>query len=150
MKNSANNLTLTKSHISKRSLKGLTKELSLDEILVLQANLSEIALEREAQETEKKRKEDEQQAKIIAFVEKVKKDGLSIEDVLAALSTQTAETVTSTKKKQQRKYKKRPAMYQYVDQSGITKTWTGQGRTPLVIQKELNEGKTLQDFLIAA
>ena len=42
----------------------------------------------------------------------------------------------------------RPAKYKYVDENGQEKTWTGQGRTPLTIQKALNEGKSLNDFAI--
>lgn len=43
----------------------------------------------------------------------------------------------------------RPAKYSYVDENGETKTWTGQGRTPAVIKKAMEEqGKQLEDFLI--
>lgn len=43
----------------------------------------------------------------------------------------------------------RPAKYQYVDENGETKTWTGQGRTPAVIRKAVEEqGKSIDDFLI--
>lgn len=42
----------------------------------------------------------------------------------------------------------RPAKYKYIDENGEVKTWTGQGRTPRVIQAALNEGKTLDSFAI--
>jgi len=43
----------------------------------------------------------------------------------------------------------RPAKYSYVDENGETKTWTGQGRTPAIIKKAMDEqGKSLDDFLI--
>lgn len=43
----------------------------------------------------------------------------------------------------------RPAKYQYIDENGETKTWTGQGRTPAVIRKAVEEqGKSIDDFLI--
>ena len=43
----------------------------------------------------------------------------------------------------------RPAKYSYVDENGETKTWTGQGRTPAVIKKAMDEqGKSLDDFLL--
>ena len=36
-----------------------------------------------------------------------------------------------------------------VDENGETKTWTGQGRTPAVIKKAIeDEGKSLDDFLL--
>nr|MBO8919303.1 H-NS histone family protein [Proteus mirabilis] len=43
----------------------------------------------------------------------------------------------------------RPAKYSCVDDNGETKTWTGQGRTPAVIKRAIEEeGKSLEDFLI--
>ena len=43
----------------------------------------------------------------------------------------------------------RPAKYSYIDENGESKTWTGQGRTPAVIKKAIEEqGKQLDDFLI--
>ena len=43
----------------------------------------------------------------------------------------------------------RPAKYSYVDENGESKTWTGQGRTPAVIKKAIEEqGKKLEDFLL--
>jgi len=42
----------------------------------------------------------------------------------------------------------RPAKYEYTE-NGEKKTWTGQGRTPAVIKKAVEEqGKPLDDFLI--
>jgi DNA-binding protein H-NS len=43
----------------------------------------------------------------------------------------------------------RPAKYKYTDENGEAKTWTGQGRTPAVIKKAIEEqGKQLDDFLL--
>ncbi|KAI9575509.1 hypothetical protein GQX74_015749 [Glossina fuscipes] len=43
----------------------------------------------------------------------------------------------------------RPAKYQYIDENGEIKTWTGQGRTPTIIKKAIDqEGKRLEDFLL--
>ena len=42
----------------------------------------------------------------------------------------------------------RPAKYKYIDEDGTEKSWTGQGRTPKVIAKALEEGKKLEDFSI--
>ncbi|MGY5618596.1 H-NS family nucleoid-associated regulatory protein, partial [Vibrio cincinnatiensis] len=36
----------------------------------------------------------------------------------------------------------------YTDASGKEQFWTGQGRTPSIIQKSLDNGKSLDDFLI--
>lgn len=42
----------------------------------------------------------------------------------------------------------RPAKYKYVDEDGQEKNWTGQGRTPAVIKAAIDNGKSLDDFLI--
>lgn len=42
----------------------------------------------------------------------------------------------------------RPAKYKYIDENGESKTWTGQGRTPAVIKKAIEDGKSLDDFLL--
>lgn len=65
---------------------------------------------------------------------------MDVYELLSALSS------TTPKKKGKRK--PRPAKYKYIDTNGVKKTWTGQGRTPLVIQKALDEGKKLLDFAL--
>ncbi|MEQ4541804.1 MAG: H-NS family nucleoid-associated regulatory protein, partial [Pantoea agglomerans] len=42
----------------------------------------------------------------------------------------------------------RPAKYQYTDENGEVKQWTGQGRTPSAIKSAIDAGKSLDDFLI--
>lgn len=42
----------------------------------------------------------------------------------------------------------RPPKYQYTDENGDVKQWTGQGRTPSAIKTALDSGKTLDDFLL--
>ncbi|ELP6119343.1 TPA: transcriptional regulator [Vibrio vulnificus] len=46
------------------------------------------------------------------------------------------------------KREKRPPKYIYI-KNGEEVTWTGQGRTPSVIQKGLDSGKCLDDYLIS-
>ena len=44
---------------------------------------------------------------------------------------------------------KRPAKYEYLDDTGAYRTWTGQGRKPSPIKNAMDSGrKTLEDFLI--
>ncbi|MFW8205359.1 H-NS family nucleoid-associated regulatory protein, partial [Klebsiella pneumoniae] len=51
------------------------------------------------------------------------------------------------KAKQARKTKEpRPYKYQFDDENGNMKKWTGQGRTPKALQKALESGKSLDDF----
>jgi DNA-binding protein H-NS homolog len=47
-----------------------------------------------------------------------------------------------------KKREPRPAKYKYTDETGQERTWTGQGRTPRVIQKALDKGASLASFEI--
>ena len=57
-------------------------------------------------------------------------------------------TLTATKAPGKAKRAARPAKYKYTDENGEARTWTGQGRTPAVIKKAIDEGKQLDDFLL--
>jgi DNA-binding protein H-NS len=57
--------------------------------------------------------------------------------------------MAATKSAGKAKRAARPAKYKYIDENGENKTWTGQGRTPAVIKKAIEEqGKSLDDFLL--
>nr|AKN37586.1 hypothetical protein [Vibrio sp. FF_291] len=45
------------------------------------------------------------------------------------------------------KFKRRPK-YAYFDEFGKMHTWAGVGRTPLILQKLLDEGANIEDFQI--
>lgn len=68
------------------------------------------------------------------------RDGITVEEL--------SDYITGEEKpKKQRKV--RPAKYHFINTDGENQTWTGQGRTPAMIQNAIdNEGKTLDDFLI--
>ncbi|HDI3187939.1 TPA: H-NS histone family protein, partial [Vibrio cholerae] len=83
----------------------------------------------------------EQEAKLAAIAEQIAKDGIDLEALISALSGET-------KTKAKGKRAPRPAKYKYIDTNGEEKTWTGQGRTPSVIQKALDEGKSLEEFAL--
>nr|WP_244596253.1 H-NS family nucleoid-associated regulatory protein [Escherichia coli] len=42
----------------------------------------------------------------------------------------------------------RKAKYIFEDENGDTRTWSGNGKMPLALRKQLNEGCTLETFLI--
>ncbi len=71
----------------------------------------------------------------------ISKDGIAIEDLIAAMSG------NDNKVKTKKKREPRPAKYKY-ELDGEEKTWTGQGRTPSAIQEQLDAGRSLEDFLI--
>ena len=74
----------------------------------------------------------------------LEKEGISRQELAEILGLDVSEKVSSVSKKRSA----RPAKYQYVDENGVTKTWTGQGRTPKAIQAQLDQGKPLSSFEI--
>lgn len=42
----------------------------------------------------------------------------------------------------------RPPRYEYYTPEGELRRWTGQGRTPIIIQRGIDQGRTLESFLI--
>ena len=76
--------------------------------------------------------------------ELLEKEGISRQELAEILGLDVSEKVSGVSKKRSA----RPAKYQYVDENGVTKTWTGQGRTPKAIQAQLDQGKPLSSFEI--
>ncbi|MCZ4061615.1 H-NS family nucleoid-associated regulatory protein [Pantoea sp. LMR881] len=60
------------------------------------------------------------------------------------------ELVNGTQSVGPRKNKRapRPAKYKYSDENGNARHWTGQGRTPSPIKAALENGQSLDDFLL--
>ena len=82
--------------------------------------------------------ESERQERITKYKELLKQEGITADELAEILGSDVV----------RKKRESRPAKYQYVDESGVTKTWTGQGRTPKAIQVELDKGKPLSSFEI--
>lgn len=124
-----------------RSLRVLAREISLEQLEGIAEKLALVIEEKR----ESVKAEQMQKAKRLEDLNKYKQllaqDGISAEELVELLGNKT-----ETKKREPRA--PRPAKYQYINEFGEHKTWTGQGRTPLVIQKQLNAGKTLKDFEI--
>ncbi|AVF62376.1 MULTISPECIES: H-NS family histone-like protein [Vibrio harveyi group] len=131
---------LEKTLLNIRSLRALLRELTNAELEEAYSKFKTVVeerrLEEEAIRVEKIKKEE----KLADIAKQIKEQGLDVYELLSALSS------TTPKKKGKRK--PRPAKYKYIDTNGVEKTWTGQGRTPLVIQKALDEGKKLLDFAL--
>ena len=106
----------------------------LNNIRTLRAQARECTLETLEEMEERTRKLQQYREMLIA-------DGIDPNELLSTMAAVKAGTKT--------KRAARPAKYSYVDENGETKTWTGQGRTPAVIKKAMDEqGKSLDDFLI--
>ena len=67
-------------------------------------------------------------------------EGITAEELTAIIGA----APSSIRKKRE----PRPAKYKYTDETGQERTWTGQGRTPRVIQKALDKGASLASFEI--
>ena len=103
-------------------------------------NLSEI-YERREEESAAAAEIEERTRKLQQYREMLIADGIDPNELLNSMAA--AKTGTKAKRAA------RPAKYSYIDENGEEKTWTGQGRTPAVIKKAMDEqGKQLYDFLI--
>lgn len=123
-----------------RSLRAATRELTLEQMEEALAKLSSVIEEqretKEAEEAEAK----ERERKLKEYMDQMAADGIDINDLLQL--AEPAKKATTVRKK-------RPAKYEYHDDNGEYKTWTGQGRKPSPIKNAIDSGnKTLEDFLI--
>ena len=137
----SNNMSLTLQNLNNiRTLRAMARELSLDVLEEMLEKVRVVTEEKRSELTELEQQRAEQQEKINALLELMKADGISPTDLLGSELAQTG--------KQAKKRKPREAKYRFIDQNGEEKTWTGQGRTPKPIASALENGKSLDDFLI--
>nr|HAW6796961.1 H-NS histone family protein [Salmonella enterica subsp. enterica serovar Enteritidis] len=110
---------------------------TLEEML---EKLSVIVDERREEEQAILKEQEQRQAKLEAFRQKLLEDGIDPAELLLA--------VGSSQPKAKSPRAPRPAKYKYTDENGNEQTWTGQGRTPKGIAAAIEAGKTLEDFAI--
>ena len=132
---------LTKGLTNLRSLRAAVRDLTLEQaensLLKLQAAVEE----KRAQAAEiEQQAEQERRARIAKYKELIKQEGITAEELTAIIGI----APSSIRKKRE----PRPAKYKYTDETGQERTWTGQGRTPRVIQKALDKGASLASFEI--
>ncbi|SFU72834.1 histone-like nucleoid-structuring protein H-NS [Xenorhabdus koppenhoeferi] len=122
-----------------RTLRAQARECELTTLEEMLEKLTTVVEERREEESQARAQIEERTRKLQEYREMLEKDGIELSDLVDALSGKA----TSKSKRAAR-----PAKYSYIDE-GETKTWTGQGRTPAVIKKAIEEeGKKLEDFLI--
>jgi DNA-binding protein H-NS len=103
--------------------------------------LEVVVNERREEESAAAAEIEERTRKLQQYREMLIADGIDPNELLNSMAA--AKTGTKAKRAA------RPAKYSYIDENGEEKTWTGQGRTPAVIKKAMDEqGKQLDDFLI--
>ncbi|CAH0526477.1 H-NS family histone-like protein [Vibrio hippocampi] len=132
---------LTKTLLNIRSLRAFSRELTLEQLEEALEKLTIVVSERQESEAEERAAKEEREAKLSEYAQMIAKDGIDVEDLIAALAGES-------KSKGKSKRAPRPAKYKYIDANGEEKTWTGQGRTPSAIQTQLDAGKSLEEFEI--
>lgn len=130
-------MSLAKSLNNLRNLRAAVNELGLEQAEQALEKLQQVIAEKREADAEIIAQEKARQELIAKYKEELKAQGISLSEL-------GLETETKVRKHRQ----PLPAKYKYVDENGETKTWTGQGRTPRVIQNALNAGKTLASFAI--
>lgn len=124
-----------------RTLRAQARECSLETLEEMLEKLEVVVNERREEETHAKAESEERTRKLEQYREMLLADGIDPNELLS--------TIAETKAPGKTKRAARPAKYQYVDENGETRTWTGQGRTPAVIKKAIEEeGKQLDNFLL--
>lgn len=121
-----------------RSLRVLAKNESLELLESILEKLQLVISEKREELLKIQQEEKERQERIAKYKDLLKQEGITIDELAEILGAEVP----------RKRREARPAKYQYVDENGVTKTWTGQGRTPKAIQTKLDKGQSLSDFEI--
>jgi DNA-binding protein H-NS len=131
-----------KTLLNVRSLRAALRELPFEQLEEAKEKFEQVYTER-FESTEKERTEQaEHQRKLAEFSEMLKQAGIDPRDLVGS-----AVPAVSAKASGKMKRAPRPAKYKY-QEDGQEKTWTGQGRMPKAIAEQVEQGKSLDDFLI--
>ena len=117
-----------------RRFKAAVKELSIEELEDLATKLDKIIVERKELAELESKANAERNAKIDAIRKQMEEIGLSVDDL--------GDVKSAPKKRAPR-----PPKYE-ITVDGETIRWTGQGRMPTVFKNEVDNGKSLDNFLI--
>ena len=127
-----------------RSLRLATRDFSVEQLENLLEKIETLVSEKKVELAKAQEEENARQERIAKYKELLEKEGISRQELAEILGLDVSEKVSGVSKKRSA----RPAKYQYVDENGVTKTWTGQGRTPKAIQAQLDQGQPLSSFEI--
>jgi len=122
-----------------RSLRAQARDLPLVELEAILEKFSTVVSEIRDTAAEKAEEDSERKAKLENLRQLMLADGIDPEELFSFSGK-----VNKTKPTRA----PLPARYKYVDENNVAKTWTGQGRTPKALAKQIAEGKKLDDFLI--
>ena len=121
-----------------RSLRVIARDLALEQLESILEKIQLVVAEKIEELLKAQQEENDRQERIAKYKELLKQEGITTDELAEILGSNVV----------RKKRESRPAKYQYVDENGVTKTWTGQGRTPKAIQVQLDKGKSLSSFEI--
>lgn len=125
-----------------RSLRAAFRDLPFEQLEEIKEKFDTVVQEQlKAAEAEQAAKL-EYEKKLAEFRELMITEGISAEDLVGGVTVGAASAASRTKRAP------RPAKYAYLV-DGEERTWTGQGRMPAQIATAVENGKSLEDFLIA-
>lgn len=125
-----------------RSLRAAVRDLPFEQLEEIKEKFDTVVQEQlKAAEAEQAAKL-EYEKKLAEFRELMITEGISAEDLVGGVTVGAASSASRTKRAP------RPAKYAYLV-DGEERTWTGQGRMPAQIATAVENGKSLEDFLIA-
>ena len=123
-----------------RTLRSICKDMSLEDLELALEKLTTVVIERKEKEQQALAENAERLAKLEEYRQLIEQDGIDLNDFVEAMAKMP--------KALKAKRAPRPVKYRFLDDKGNEKTWTGQGRTPSVLQALLNEGYSLDEFEI--
>lgn len=126
---------------NRRSLRAFIRELNAEQVEDITSSIQELSKERLDQIAQHEEAEKERQQKIEEYIELMRLDGIDVSEFI-----QVGEEVT--KKVARKPRAVTPPKYEYIKEDGSTATWTGQGRTPKAIATAIQNGHSIEEFLI--
>lgn len=122
-----------------RLLRAQARELPLEALEELLDKLKVVVVERRDEEKNRQTTERQRLEKLEKFRSIMLEDGIDPADLLLMAAQPAKDKKSRTG---------RPPKYEYSNENGETRTWTGQGRTPKRIAELIAEGASLEDFKI--
>jgi DNA-binding protein H-NS len=114
--------------------------MSLDVLEDVLEKFKLILIERREEETLRLANESQRRDKLESLRQMMLDEGIDPSELMAAIGSPG---------KAKRTRSPRPAKYRYTDETGESKTWSGQGRMPKRISNLIAEGGELKDFEIS-
>ncbi|AWP35430.1 DNA-binding protein (plasmid) [Pantoea vagans] len=122
-----------------RTMRAEARNMTLDLLAELHQKLETVVNERREEESAREAEARKKAEKVAFYQELLMEEGINPLELVNSASP----LITGKKKRA-----KRPAKYRYNDENGQVRYWTGQGRTPSAIKTAIENGQSLDDFLI--